>query len=108
MQAVLANTAIREMENEKDELISLFSKLDTADNTQKNSIENEIVGLGSSAIDFLIATLTSSKGTKRGVAAMSLIRIGEDAIAPLKDLAEVNSNFAWVSNYIIREIQGTL
>lgn len=38
---------------------------------------------------------------------MSLIRIGENAIKPLRQLADANKNFVWVSDYIIKEIEGT-
>lgn len=107
MQAVLTSS-MREMKNDMAELNSLFEQLDNADNVQKNAIENEIVSFGESAIDFLINKLTGSKGTKRGVAAMSLIRIGECAIRPLKELALANKNFNWVANYIIKEIEGAI
>jgi len=106
MQAVLTNT-LNEITNVKDELNSLFEKLNTADNMAKSAIENNIVNFGASAINFLIDKLIGSKGVQRGVAAMSLIRIGEESIAPLKQLAVGNKNFEWVANYIIQEIEGT-
>ena len=107
MQAVLTNS-FREIKDDITELRSLFEQLDTADNSRKNVIENEIVSFGEGAIDFLVNKLTGSKGPQRGVAAMSLIRIGESAISPLRELAETNKNFNWVANYIIKEIEGTL
>ncbi len=105
MQAVL--TSMNELNNMGYELCTLFDKLDTADNSAKNSIENDIVGFGDKAIDFLIGKLTGSKGVQRGVAAMSLIRIGESAISSLRELAAENKNYEWVANYIIQEIEGT-
>lgn len=106
MQAVLMNSTVRE--TSENQLFSLFERLENADNSLKNIIENEIVSLGASAINFLVDKLITSKGTQRGVAAMSLIRIGEAAVSPLRQLAEGNKNFAWISNYIIKEIEGTL
>lgn len=107
MQAVLTTSAIREIKDIKFELSTLFEKLNSADNNLKSTIENEVVSYGESAIEFLIDKLTGSKGVQRGVAAMSLIRIGEGSINPLRQLAEANKNFAWVSEYIIKEIEGT-
>ena len=43
-------------------------------------------------------------GVQRGVATMSLIRIGEASVEPLKRLAIKNPEFAWVANYLIGEI----
>lgn len=105
MQAVLATT-MREVDY-KMELRTLFTELESADNTQKNRIENKIVSFGESAIEFLIDKLMNSRGVQRGVAAMSLIRIGEASIEKLKMLASANKNFTWVANYIIQEIEGT-
>ena len=104
MQAVLAAT-LGEVDY-KMELRTLFNELENADNMQKNSIENKIVNIGNNAIDFLIDKLTNSKGVQRGVAAMSLIRIGEASVEKLRMLAEANKNFRWVANYIIQEIEG--
>lgn len=107
MQAVLTNVSANELKDTRCELHSLFEKLDTADNMLKSAIENEIVSFGDTAIDFLIDKLTGSRGPQRGVAAMSLIRIGESSINSLRQLAEGNRNFTWVANYIIKEIEGT-
>lgn len=107
MQAVLTSS-IKEMKNDMAQLNYLFEQLDSADNTAKSVIENEIVSFGEDAVDFLIDKLTGLKGAKRGIAAMSLIRIGECAISPLKQLALTNKNFSWVANYIIKEIEGEI
>lgn len=106
MQAVLTSNTLSNMVDLKSKLTRLFEKLETADNVAKNSIENEIVNFGDTAVEFLIDMLTGSKGTKRGVAAMSLIRIGEASIRPLRQLSEANKNYTWVANYIIQEIEG--
>ncbi|MCD8024103.1 MAG: hypothetical protein LUE64_01045 [Candidatus Gastranaerophilales bacterium] len=107
MQAVLAKGALREIKNIKGSLRALFENLENADNNKKSEIENSIVSYGESAIDFLIDKLTGSKGIQRGVAAMSLIRIGEGSINSLKQLAETDKNYSWVADYIIKEIEGT-
>ncbi len=102
MQAVLTNNKTI---FKTGELSYLFNELEGADNFLKNSIENKIVNFGDAAVDFLVDKLVASKGVQRGVAAMSLIRIGEGSIGALKRLAEINKNYAWVANYIIHEIQ---
>ncbi len=106
MQAVLTKVSLMER-TIGTELNNLFSELEGADNMTKSSIENKIVNYGESAINFLIDKLTGSKGVQRGVAAMSLIRIGETSVQALKDLANSNKNYTWVANYIIQEIEGT-
>ncbi len=107
MQAVLTSSYENAKEN-SSQLRYLFDQLEGADNSTKNVIENEIVSFGENAIDFLVNKLTASKGQQRGVAAMSLIRIGENSIPSLRELAQNNKNFNWVANYIIKEIEGTL
>lgn len=106
MQAVLTNLNLTE-NNLKCELSNLFEQLENADNVLKSSIENKVVSFGNAAIEFLINKLVASRGTQRGVAAMSLIRIGESSIQPLRKLACENKNYNWVANYIIKEIKGT-
>ncbi len=83
----------------------LLSKIEKADANLKNSIENKIVGIGSKVIPDLIRNLSTAKGTKRGVVAMSLIRNGKTAIDSLRDFASTNQEQAWMANYIINEIE---
>ena len=83
----------------------LLSKIEKADANLKNSIENKIVSIGSKVIPDLIRNLSTAKGTKRGVVAMSLIRNGRDAINSLRDFASTNQEQAWMANYIINEIE---
>ena len=78
--------------------------LDKLDNTNKNELENQIVSMGSSVLPVLVEQLQCSKGLKRGVVAMSLIRIGEESISLLKEAANKNKDFTWVANYLIHEI----
>ncbi len=104
MQAVLnAKTEISNG-NLTQTLERLFNDLDTADNMTKNAIENDVVRFGSEAAHFLVNKLRTARGTQRGVAAMSLIRIGEDSIKPLREEAIKDKSFQWIANYLIREI----
>lgn len=90
--------------NFTNDLENLIGSLSTADNVIKNEIENKIVKMGESAVDFLVDKLPNLKGVERGVVAMSLIRIGESAIAPLKKQADNSEDFGWIANYLISEI----
>ncbi|MCQ2739125.1 MAG: hypothetical protein MJ237_02730 [bacterium] len=84
----------------------ILCKLDTADNVTKNKLENILVDKGESVIPELIDKLQVVKGVKRGVVAMSLIRLGEDSVKYLKEAATANKDFEWVARYLISEIQG--
>lgn len=84
----------------------ILTKLETADNTTKNELENELVNIGSSVVPQLVDQLQVVRGIKRGVVAMTLIRIGNESVKYLKKAAEINKDFEWVAEYLIREIQG--
>ena len=84
----------------------ILTKLENADNTMKNELENQLVNCGSAVVPQLVAKLQVVRGVKRGVVAMSLIRIGEASIDYLKKAAYNNKDFEWVANYLISEIQG--
>lgn len=84
----------------------ILGKLETADNMTKNSLENMLVAQGQAVVPDLVNKLQVVKGTKRGVVAMSLIRIGEASIDCLKKAASDNKDFEWVARYLISEIQG--
>ena len=83
-----------------------IDKLETADNNAKNAIENELVRMGKDAVPSLVDSLQVVKGKTRGIVAMVLIRIGESSIDYLRRAAETNSDFEWVANYLITEING--
>ena len=83
-----------------------LDKLETADNNAKNAIENELVRMGKDAVPSLVDSLQVVKGKTRGIVAMVLIRIGESSIDYLRRAAETNSDFEWVANYLITEING--
>ena len=82
----------------------ILIKLETADNTTKNQLENKLVEQGSVVVPELVTKLQSVKGVQRGVVAMTLIRIGEASIEYLRKAA--TKDFEWVANYLISEIQG--
>ena len=84
----------------------ILGKLEAADNMTKNSLENMLVAQGKAVVPDLVNKLQVVKGTKRGVVAMSLIRIGEDSIDCLKKAASDNKDFEWVAKYLISEING--
>ena len=83
-----------------------LDKLETADNNAKNDIENELVRMCKDAVPSLVDSLQLVKGRTRGIVAMVLIRIGESSIDYLRRAAETNSDFEWVANYLITEING--
>ena len=84
----------------------ILKKIETADNMTKNKLENILVDQGTAVVPDLVSKFQSVKGVKRGVVAMSLIRIGEASIDCLKKAASSNKDFEWVANYLISEIQG--
>lgn len=84
----------------------ILSKLETADNTTKNELENVLVNIGTSVLPQLVDQLQVVRGIKRGVVAMTLIRIGDASVKYLEKAAEINKDFQWVAEYLIREIQG--
>ena len=84
----------------------ILCKLETADNVTKNQLENKLVEQGSAVVPELVNRLQSITGVKRGVVAMTLIRIGEASVEYLRKAASDNKDFEWVSKYLISEIQG--
>lgn len=86
---------------------NILTLLDSADNTTKNEIENMLVEIGDEAVPALVEQLQIVKGIKRGVVAMTLIRIGNASIEYLKKAAKNNKDFEWVAKYLITEIAGT-
>ena len=88
-------------------LQDIFNELDNVDNTNKNQVENELVSFGSSVVPKLVDELQVVRGIKRGVVAMTLIRIGDASVEYLKKAAENNKDFEWVAQYLIREIKGS-
>ena len=84
-----------------------LTELENVDNTTKNKVENELVSIGSSAVPSLVDKLQVVRGIKRGVVAMTLIRIGDASVEYLKKAAQDNKDFELVAQYLIREIKGS-
>ena len=99
MQAVL-----NKIDNTNSSIQYFLSKLENADNIAKNEIENSLVNLGKTAVGELVEQLQIVQGIKRGVVAMTLIRIGDDSIEYLQRAAKTNKEFEWVAKYLIAEI----
>ena len=87
-------------------LNDVLLELDNVDNSTKNKVENELVNIGSSVVPVLVNQLQVVRGIKRGVVAMTLIRLGDASVEYLKKAAENNKDFEWVAQYLIREIKG--
>lgn len=101
MQAVL-----NKIENSTKSIEYFLSKLENADNIAKNEIENILVNIGKPAVPELVNQLQVVQGVKRGVVAMTLIRIGDASVEYLKEAAKTNKDFEWVAKYLITEING--
>ena len=91
-----------------DTVNEILTKLENADNTTKNELENKLVDIGTKALPQLVDQLQVVKGVKRGVVAMTLIRIGDASIKYLEKAAHDNKDFEWVAEYLIREIKGEI
>ena len=83
------------------EILSLLNESD------KNEIENMLVGIGTPAVPELVEQLQVVRGLTRGVVAMTLIRIGDSSIDYLRKAAQNNKDFEWVAEYLISEIKGS-
>lgn len=101
MQAVL-----EKVENSTNSIPYILSRLENADNVVKNEIENILVNIGKKAVPELVDQLQVVQGVKRGVVAMTLIRIGDDSVEYLRKAAKNNKDFEWVARYLITEING--
>ena len=71
---------------------------------KNEEVKKFTVKMGEGIVGFLVNILPELKGVQRGVVAMSLIRIGEPAVAPLRERAAELEDFGWVANYLISEI----
>ena len=101
MQAVIDSNIKVKQDNISEKLDFLLSDVDS---TTKNDVENSIVAMGARAVNALIEKLITLTGIQRGIVAMSLIRIGESAVVPLKALATENSEYQWMADYLLSEI----
>ena len=91
-----------------DTVNEILTELENADNTTKNELENKLVDIGTKALPQLVDQLQVVRGVKRGVVAMTLIRIGDASIKYLEKAAHDNKDFEWVAEYLIREIKGEI
>lgn len=91
-----------------DTVNEILTKLENADNTTKNELENKLVDIGTEVLPQLVDQLQIVRGIKRGVVAMTLIRIGDASIKYLEKAAHENKDFEWVAEYLIREIKGEM
>ena len=89
-------------------LNEILSELENADNTTKNKIENELVSIGETVLPQLVDQSQVVRGIKRGVVAMTLIRLGDASVKYLEKAAHDNKEFEWVAEYLIREIKGSV
>ena len=96
-----------EMKNMQS-LNEILSELENADNITKNKIENELVSIGETVLPQLVDQLQVVRGVKRGVVAMTLIRLGDASVKYLEKAAHDNKDFEWVAEYLIREIKGSV
>lgn len=106
MQAVLNKIENASSSIQSSPIQYFLSKLENADNIAKNEIENKLVDIGKTAVPELVDQLQMVQGVKRGVVAMTLIRIGDDSVEYLKKAAQNNKDFEWVAKYLIAEIKG--
>lgn len=81
-----------------------IEQLETADNKEKNEIENTLVNIGNEAVPELVDKLSVVTGKVRGIVAMILIRIGEPSIEYLRKAASTDKNLEWIAKYLITEI----
>ncbi len=91
---------------EMSSINEILSELENADNTTKNILENELVSIGQDVVPQLVDQLQVVRGVKRGVVAMTLIRLGDISVEYLQKAAKNNKDFEWVAQYLIREIKG--
>lgn len=90
----------------KSELEKILAELEEADGATKSELENVLVNIGKSALPQLVDQLQLIRGVKRGVVAMTLIRIGGPSVEYLRKAAKANKDFEWVAQYLINEIEG--
>lgn len=88
-------------------LSEALNELKNVDVNNKNIVENELVSIGSSVVPVLVDELQVVRGIKRGVVAMTLIRLGDASVEYLQKAAKNNKEFKWVADYLIREIKGS-
>ena len=106
MQALLENEVMNMYTQDRvvSEFEALMEKAKDADAVLKSKIENDIVAKGMKFVPELINQIMNSKGATRGLCAMSLIRIGKACESMIRQAMEMNKDFAWAGNAILREM----
>jgi len=90
-----------------DHISYLLRAFENADPKTKSKIENHLVKIGKDAASILVKSLVETKGTTRGLIAMTLIRIGTPVISHLEQIVFENPDLNWVVDYITTEIKGS-
>jgi len=90
-----------------DHISYLLKASENSEPKIKSKIENHLVKLGKKAVPALVTALFETNGQTRGMVAMTLIRIGTPSISYLQQAVENNPESDWISDYIIREIEGS-
>lgn len=106
MQALLENEVMNMYTQDRivSEFEALMETAKDADAVLKSKIENDIVSKGMKFVPELINHIMNSKGTTRGLCAMSLIRIGKACESMIRQAMAMNSDFVWAGNAILREM----
>lgn len=89
----------------KEVIPYLLKAVESADQSTKNDIENQLVKMDEKAASLLSKELANFKGKTRGLIAMVLVRIGFKSISYLE--AESTTETKWIVDYIINEIKGS-
>lgn len=90
--------------NDSSKISSLFEILKNSDPVLSAIIENQLVDLGKFQIDQIVKGLASSNSIIKKHAAMTLIRIGPDSIAPLVNEYSNKKELCWMIDFIVGEI----
>lgn len=89
----------------KEVIPYLLKAVESADQSTKNDIENQLVKMDETAASLLAKELANFKGKTRGLIAMVLVRIGFKSISYLE--SESTTETKWIVDYIINEIKGS-
>lgn len=90
-----------------DHISYLLKASENSEPKTRNKIENHLVKLGKKAVPALVTSLFTTTGATRGLIAMTLIRIGKPSISHLEKAVLNYPESIWISDYIIKEIEGS-
>ena len=83
----------------------ILGKLETADNTTKNRIENILVDKGKAVVPELVHQLQVVRGVKRGVVAMTLIELAKLLLNILKKLLIITKILNGLQNTLFLKLK---